>query len=175
MAEDVRCPNPACTLPNDVQKVSDTIQGGLPHRIETLVVGSDSNTNGQLAAPAPPRKGARWGCVVSGVLVIAVFGLCSAANAILYTFNPGSIAAVKGTAPDPPALAALALGSLALAAWILVNKFVEAARYKRELPAWSRAQAIWGHLYYCNRCGSVFDPTEGDTFVPASHMRELLA
>ena len=59
MNEDVRCPNPACPLPDDVQKLSVVAHGGPPQRFETFTAGADSETNNwsdQLAAPPPPRK-----------------------------------------------------------------------------------------------------------------------
>lgn len=179
MNEEVRCPNPACPLPDDVQKLSVVFHGGPPQRFETFTAGVDSETNNwsdQLAAPAPPKRGARWGCVVPGVLVVALFGLCGSVSAIFYTLNPGAIGEVKGNSPpDPPLLALLALGSFALAAWIIINKLMEMARYRRERPAWEHSQAQWDQLYYCNRCGTVFDPTAEGKFVPVSRIRELLA
>jgi hypothetical protein len=48
------------------------------------------------------------------------------------------------------------------------------AKFVREGAAWQAALARWGELYYCNRCGSVFNPAGADRFVPASRMRELL-
>ena len=114
--------------------------------------------------------------MVPGALVVALFGVCGSVSAIFYTLNPGAIDEVKGNSPpDPPSLALLALGSFALAAWIIMNKLVETARYRRESPEWEHSQAQWDQLDYCNRCGTVFDPTAEGKFVPASRMRELLA
>jgi hypothetical protein len=48
------------------------------------------------------------------------------------------------------------------------------AKFIREGAAWQAALAKWEELYYCNRCGSVFNPIEGDRYVPASRMKELL-
>jgi hypothetical protein len=48
------------------------------------------------------------------------------------------------------------------------------AKVNRETARWLLAKVKWNQLYYCNRCGSVFNPTRGDRFVPASRMKELL-
>jgi hypothetical protein len=48
------------------------------------------------------------------------------------------------------------------------------AKFTREGASWQAALARWDELYYCNGCGSVFNPTEGDRFVPPSRMNELL-
>ena len=49
------------------------------------------------------------------------------------------------------------------------------AKFMRDGPKWQAAMAKWDELYYCNRCGSVFNPSESDRFVPASRMKDLLA
>jgi hypothetical protein len=48
------------------------------------------------------------------------------------------------------------------------------ATYVREGPAWQAAMSKWDELYYCKRCGSVFDPSGAGKFVPASRMQDLL-
>jgi hypothetical protein len=48
------------------------------------------------------------------------------------------------------------------------------ATFIRDGATWQAAMSKWNELYYCSRCGSVFNPTAGDRFVPAAHMKELL-
>jgi hypothetical protein len=112
MNEDIRCSNPACALPDDVQKVRLVAHGDPPQRFEAFTSGADSDSNywsDQLAAP--PTIGARWGCMVTGVLVVGIFGLCSSARALSYALNPNAIYQTEGSAPEnPPVLAPLALG-----------------------------------------------------------------
>jgi hypothetical protein len=58
-----------------------------------------------------------------------------------------------------------------IAIWIFLVNMENRAAYR----PWLRKSATWDQLYYCIRCGSVFNPNEHGRFVPASRMNELLA
>src|SRR5450756_1546277 len=42
------------------------------------------------------------------------------------------------------------------------------------LPWWKSYMALWGKLYYCERCDVVFDPGQLDEVVPVSEMHDYL-
>lgn len=42
------------------------------------------------------------------------------------------------------------------------------------LPWWKSYMALWGKLYYCERCDVVFDPGQSDEVVPVSEMHDYL-
>jgi hypothetical protein len=68
-----------------------------------------------------------------------------------------------------------ALGCAGFIWWLLRDQRERAAVFQRDSAAWLNAIAKWEQLYYCNRCGNVFDPGDPThTFVPASRMGEYL-
>jgi hypothetical protein len=115
----------------------------------------------------PENKG-RWGC--GAILGVAFFGigLIVAPIQLMHPTTRLSDQALEG-------MAGIILLSATVVVWIVLYKVINAIKYNRSFRVWFRAQAKWDQLYYCNRCGSVFNPNEHGRFVPASRMKELLA
>jgi hypothetical protein len=67
------------------------------------------------------------------------------------------------------------LVAVGLLVFYLANARRQSARHDSKYAQYWQARARWEHLYACQQCGSVFNPTEPDRFVPASRMKELLA
>ncbi len=172
--ERIRCPNPMCPQPDDVRKVSVIA--------EEMNALNMMGVTGQLQAPERPPNGGRWGCMVATLIISVPIALIGIAGLF------SSLAGLSGLLPPPanpsnnftPTVGALvSLGYTlvfgGISVWAVYSQRKGAAQWKRAYPAWQRAMARWEQLYYCNRCGSVFNPNEPGRFVPASRMKELLA
>jgi hypothetical protein len=171
MSVRIRCPNPLCPQPDDVQKVSAVYESGTDGFSQTSLSGK-LNPPERPGAPVEEQDGcapAFW------LLLFFGGGLGSLVLAgYYYSSNPMS---------DKFALnVAIALGLGVLLMIVGVEVLAAArrgataanAKFVREGATWQAALARWDELYYCNRCGSVFNPAEADRFVPASRMKELL-
>ena len=167
----IRCLNPLCPQPDDVQKVSAVYESGTDELRQTSL----SRKLSPPERPGTPLE-EQDGCAPAFWLMLCFGGgLGSLVLAgYYYSANPLS---------DKFALnvvIALVLGVLLMIVGVEVlaatrrGATAANAKFIREGAAWQAALARWDELYYCNRCGSVFNPTEGDRFVPASRMKELL-
>jgi hypothetical protein len=168
MNERARCPNPVCPQPDDVQKVS--VVAASWNALNLLGV------PGQLQAPERPQNYGRWGLgSIILLLVLAFFASPVVTEPLAMIRNGAPL--VSGPNPETSLLVLLGdiLVSVGLMVWLVVYMRSASNRFKHELRAWERAWATWNQLYYCNRCGSVFNPDDPThRFVPASRMKELL-
>lgn len=167
----VRCPNPLCPQPADVQKVSAVYENGTDGLSQTSLSGKLSPPE-RPGAPLEEQDGcapAFWLMLFfgGGLGSLVLAGYRYSANPTSDKFAPNvAIAFVLGVLLMIVGVEVLAATRRGAAA---AN-----AKFVREGAAWQAALARWGELYYCNRCGSVFNPAGADRFVPASRMRELL-
>jgi hypothetical protein len=172
MNQHIRCPNPSCPQPDDVEKVSVVHENGTDGFRQTSL----SKTLNPPERPGTPLED-QDGCAPAFWL-LASFGVGLGSLVLAgyyYAANPTS---------DKWALnvvIALVIGVLLMivGAEVLAASRRRAtaanATFQREGAAWQAAMTKWDELYYCNRCGSVFNPIDDDRFVPASHVQELLA
>ncbi len=182
MNQRIHCPNPVCPQPDDVQKVSLIVASGTRQQAVTpyYSVTTMNALSEQLAegAPARPENKGKWGSgSVVTMLVLGFFlffGVLALVEVILYTFGllPGRVKSAVELFYLSPLIFGVVPAIIMVA--LVRYKRAAAAKFKTDFAEWSRKQARWESLYYCNRCGSVFNPTEGDRFVPASRMKELL-
>ena len=171
MNERIRCPNPVCPLPEDVQKVSVVVSSGTIEGLKPGQYSVMSSLSKQLAAPPQPEYTDKWGWkLIAWVIALGYLSLASLTEFGLLTAGIAVLPA--GDTPTPPAFLVFGIGSGAIFVWILIWHRVTANQFRR----WHKAKDKWDQLYYCKHCGSVFNPNagEGATYVPVSHMKELL-
>ncbi len=177
----IECPNPICPQPDTVQSVSAIVHTGtsLVYAPGQYVTSQDALSK-ILFPPAPPTRrqyafiGRLWGwtrsinwkvALVIGVVMLAV--ICQLLETFLYSlidafgFDVGRITFLVCLA---------AIGGLFIFGYFVYPEII----YRRKYPKWASELATWEELFYCYGCGSVFNPTEGGRFVPASRMKELL-
>ncbi len=167
MNEHIRCPNPVCPQPNDVQQVSAVAQ----NRYSL----NQSPVAWQLLPPEPPVDRRRSGWVILATVLVSLFPLGGTAVVII-AFN-----VLVGRVHLTPDLASrlaptffFGLVAVGLMVWYVADARRQSARYETKYEHYRHAHARWDQLYSCNRCGSVFHPNEPGRFVPASRMKELL-
>jgi hypothetical protein len=163
MSQRIQCPNPVCPQPDDVQKASLVSQ----ERTALNLVGAAW----QLQPPDRPADG-NWGCWAVGGVIF--FGLFAVLMAYIFVVTAFELNGVQYGDFEYWGNLALAGGLFVVSVGSIYLTFSYHRAAASEIPAWERKLAKWDQLYYCNRCGSVFNPSEGDKFVPASHMKELL-
>jgi hypothetical protein len=167
----IQCPNPTCPQPDDVERVSEVQERGIDGFRQTPL----SRVLNPPERPGTPLE-EQDGCAPAFWLMLFFgSGLGSLALAgYYYSANPVSDKFALNV------LIALVIGILLMIIGVEVlaatrrGASTANTKFIREGTAWQAAVAKWDELYYCNRCGSVFNPTEGGRFVPASRMKELL-
>lgn len=160
MSERIRCPNPVCPQPDDVQKVSLVAQSRTPLNLHDV--------SWELTAPKEPENTGEWGCW--SMLLVFVGGI-SAFLLIFSAIRPG---VAVDLARNPGFIVQELVIVIILAVLVFPFKWYGRAAYKRKYAPWRAEYDKWEQLYYCNRCGSVFNPNAPSTFVLASRMKELL-
>jgi hypothetical protein len=168
MNERIHCPNPVCPHPDAVQQVRAVAQ--------SRYASNPSPAAWHLLPPDPPVDRRRPGWAVVATLLFELFALGGTA-VVLIPFN-----VLVGHVQRTPALVSrlaptFFFGVVAVGLMVVTvdGWRRQSARYERNNERYRRAHARWEELYYCNGCGSVFNPNEPSRFVPASRMRELLA
>jgi hypothetical protein len=171
MDQRIQCPNPVCPQPDDVEKVSVVYarEADAPSR---TTLGRELSPPERLGVPQEEQDGcapAFWLllCFGGGVGSLALAGY-------YYSSNPVSDRVALNV------VIALTLGVLLLIVGTEVlavtkrSAVAANATFLKEGGAWQAALTKWDKLYYCTECGSVFSPREGERFVPASRIKELL-
>ena len=176
MQQRIQCPNPVCPQPDDVQKVSVVVGSGTTEGLQRFSSGTysvQSSLSRQLSAPTAPENRGAWegGSIV--LMAILIFLSLPVFTAIAYTIQRGfDYVANDGAAVTFFFIGVGCLGGIVL---LVAYKRREAAAYRKKYATHFLAIGKWNRLYYCNRCGSVFDPSDAaHRFVPASQMNDLL-
>src|SRR5258706_11514604 len=167
MNERIRCPNPVCPQPDDVQQASVVVQT----RYSLFHV----RAAWQLLPPDAPVKRAIpvWALVVLVLLCLFPFG-----GPAVVTIPLSVIVGRVHLTPDLASRLApdffFGLLGVGLLVYYVADWRRKSAQYEIQAEQYRRARATWEELYYCNSCGSVFNPTESGRFVPAFQMKTLL-
>jgi hypothetical protein len=171
MNQRIRCPNPTCPQPEDVQKVSIVVRSATIEGLEPGHYNVMTSLSKQLEAPAQPEYSDKWGWkLLAWVLALGYLSLASLAEFAFLT--AGITALPPGDTPTPAAFLVFGIGTSAIFLWIIIWHRLTANRYRR----WKKATRVWDQLYYCKHCGSVFNPNveNGEHYVQASQTKELL-
>lgn len=183
MTSRISCPNPECPQPDAVQKVGIIVSEGESHgRVGQMqswpgyATYSQTALSAQLACPREHANEGKWDLealfwITVGILVSG-FAILSGIGGII-----GSPASMQSTSNYTlGVIGAFAVG-LGVGFWDIYtirSKARKAREYTVSHEQWIKVVSIWERLYYCHRCGSVFDPTNPDLFVDAGKMPMLL-
>ena len=89
MNERIRCPNPVCPRPDDVQKVSIVVSSGTIEGLEPGSYNVMSSLSKQLAAPPQPEYTDKWGWkLIAWVIALGYLSLASLTESLLATLSP---------------------------------------------------------------------------------------
>lgn len=159
MSMRIHCPNPACPSPENVQLVSAVVAAGWSSGyVHTSAGGGSATTQTALSKQLEFKESGLmwWGRLVNSAGALATIpGICAG---IPLAF----VASAAAGSDQGLGLLAIALTVIGLPVGILLL-FVIPGTVLRILgkPTYNKMRAQWWQLYYCPRCGSVFNPNTG--------------
>ncbi len=154
----IRCPNPECPFPEDVQLISALVEAG-----RTLGTVSDagykvemrSALSKQLMYANQPMS--TWVLLLLILAIVPMFLGLSNLLSVVYGIGDGDVG--------------IGVEDLLIALSFLVGALAFLIRGRRKNR---HMKARWARAYYCNHCGNVFVPGE-PMFVPPAHKDQLFA
>ena len=130
--------------------------------ITTAKVAGATTLAQMLMPPARPFYGGS-GCMTPAGSIMAILGLA---------FSVICLGGAENMAGVVIWLIVFGVG-VALVLLARSNDWNGKKQIAEQLPRWQQSMATWNRLFYCPRCGHIFDPS-GGAFVPANQMRQLL-
>jgi hypothetical protein len=140
-------------------------------------VKSQNELSVALAAPAEPQRVWKAGGISSVLLFYLSYGFILGLLSFILISVSEEIALLNGQGQAvsfgdfTQTLLASSSISIFFGLIILGPELV----YRYNHAKWAKKKAKWDELYYCRRCGTVFNPTDPyGAYVPAKNMKKLL-